>query len=767
MIGPESIEFAADDVIVYLAAAGAGKTSAIMNEMTRLLQTYRPDELAFVTFTRKGVAHGIERALQANPQLSADDLVHFKTLHALCFRELGLTHDNILEEAEIKEFNRGFGFNLTLSEAFELQSEDDKLLSRYDTARSGSAQDAFVHNYDAVRYTKLIKDYEEYKTKKNVVDFYDCLLKFREQNKPVNVKVAFIDEAQDLTPLQWEVCQIAFSLAEKIRIAGDDYQCQPPGSLILTRRGYIPIEKLAKDDCAIVWDRSGQAFYGFKNRDYGIKRSEHALVDSYLVDVEHDGTTTSFTQNHKMLVRWGKRDTSLRCVYLMRKGRDYRIGQCQIFNKSGITHLAFRMRQEQADGLWVLFVSSNKEEILIQEQLISLRYRLPQLCFTFRKEVADSVFRSCNTYTSAETCLSDFRLDIAFPLLTDSRIRSQSGGTSIFECEACNLLPDIMLLPKLGSDHRRTLWVPFKRSRRVYTGLVYGLDVEKYHTYVTDNIVTHNSLFTYAGASPQTLIALSERYRKTKLETSYRLPKAVYRFAKGITRLIGNKVDKDFVPAKDFEGFVREVSDRNMLVRWIEKDLADNGATPYRWYLLFRNNCFIEETSALLDQYLIPYHTAQDFCIPANELAQIKRFYNYRKKGFGNEEAFERFCKEHNIKDIEEDFTESDLIASEKRYVYFSYVQKFGVEALAEMANKEPFLLLSTTHRVKGGEADFVVVFLDCTRRVAENAMLNMDEELRVLYVACTRAKTGLFLAASRGKDGLDKIVDAVKEQVA
>jgi superfamily I DNA/RNA helicase len=94
-------------------------------------------------------------------------------------------------------------------------------------------------------------------------------------------------------------------------------------------------------------------------------------------------------------------------------------------------------------------------------------------------------------------------------------------------------------------------------------------------------------------------------------------------------------------------------------------------------------------------------------------------------------------------------------------------VQKFGIEGLVEMANKEPFLLLSTTHRVKGGEADFVVTFLDCTRRVAENAMLNMDEELRVLYVACTRAKIGLFLAASRGKYGLDNVIDVVKEQVA
>jgi superfamily I DNA/RNA helicase len=275
------------------------------------------------------------------------------------------------------------------------------------------------------------------------------------------------------------------------------------------------------------------------------------------------------------------------------------------------------------------------------------------------------------------------------------------------------------------------------------------------------------SLFTYAGAAPGVFISLSERYRKVKLETSYRLPRAVYRFTKGITELIADKIDKDFKPAKDVEGFVEEASDRNLLMSRIQKDMSDNGLTPYRWYLLFRNNCFIDEVAGLLEQYTIPYHTSRGFCIPEKDLVKIKRFYNYRKQGFGSKDAFEKFCKDHNIKDINEDFTESGLIPSEKRYIYSSYVQKFGVERLVEMANKEPFLLLSTTHRVKGGEADFVVTFLDCTRRVSENVGSNMDEELRVLYVACTRAKAGLFLATSRGEYGLDRVIDVVKDRVA
>ena len=496
----ENITFNTDDVKVTLAAAGSGKTTALMDEMTELLKVYRPDEIAFVTYTRKGVAHGKERALQANPQIAADDLVHFKTLHALCFRELGLEHASIITRKSMDEFNRRYGFNVTLRKEFEKQTDDDKLLVRYDANRNGSVKGIFVdENYDEERYKFLVCCYEKFKAEKRLVDFHDCLLRFKDANKPVNVKVAFIDEAQDLTLLQWEVCRIAFSTCEKVRIAGDDYQ----------------------------------------------------------------------------------------------------------------------------------------------------------------------------------------------------------------------------------------------------------------------------SLFTYAGASPRTLIGLAKRYKADKIEVSYRLPAAVYRFAKGITHLITDKIDKDFRPVKSVEGFVDYSVDRNALMRRIRKDYKENSALSYRWYLLFRNNYFIDEIAMILEQFTIPYHTSKGFCLNVEELARVKRYYNFRKQGFSNEETLKAFCEKYHIKDINDDFTDSDLIPSERRFVYFDYVEKYGIEKLEEMSRREPFLLLSTTHQVKGGEADFVVVFLDCTRQVDKNSLVNLDEELRVLYVACTRAKLGLYLVASKGRYGLDGLVDLAKEMAA
>jgi superfamily I DNA/RNA helicase len=240
----------------------------------------------------------------------------------------------------------------------------------------------------------------------------------------------------------------------------------------------------------------------------------------------------------------------------------------------------------------------------------------------------------------------------------------------------------------------------------------------------------------------------------------------VYRFARGVTALIGDKIEKDFKPVKDVEGFVEDLPDRTALMRKIRMDLEKNGPLPGRWYLLFRNNYFASGVASLLEQHAVPYHTAKGFCLNERQLMKIKRYYNYQKLGYGGKEAFERFCAEHNIKDVNDDFIDSDLIPSERRYVYWDYVQKYGIDALVEMSEKEPFLTLSTTHKVKGGEADYVAVFLDCTKKVGENALINIDEELRVLYVACTRAKIGLYLCDASGmsSNNLSRIVEAVKE---
>ena len=93
-------------------------------------------------------------------------------------------------------------------------------------------------------------------------------------------------------------------------------------------------------------------------------------------------------------------------------------------------------------------------------------------------------------------------------------------------------------------------------------------------------------------------------------------------------------------------------------------------------------------------------------------------------------------------------------------------MKKFGIEELTTLAKAEPYLLLATTYKVKGGECDYCAVFLDTTKLVSQNTMLDLDSELRVLYVACSRPRIGLYLVPSVGRYGMDNVIDLVREMV-
>ena len=70
----------------------------------------------------------------------------------------------------------------------------------------------------------LSEELKRYKKEKGLKDFTDLLEEFiKQENKP-SFEVLFIDEAQDLSLIQWEMVRSLWSKAKKTYIAGDDDQ---------------------------------------------------------------------------------------------------------------------------------------------------------------------------------------------------------------------------------------------------------------------------------------------------------------------------------------------------------------------------------------------------------------------------------------------------------------------------------------------------------------------------------------------------------------
>ncbi len=485
--------FNTEDVTVLLAPAGAGKTTWLIDKIKQSLLKYEPEQIAFATFTRKGVIEGKERICK-EVHITEESLPYFRTWHSLTFSELGYTKEMMMDYKQIQKFNAAFKFNLIPDADSSTDSYDNKLLAWYDLTRSGKEIPTLDEGFDSAKYRRFVNAYESFKKAYGLKDFYDCLIDFVAVGEPINAKVGFIDEAQDLTELQWRVASKAFSSCETIYIAGDDFQ----------------------------------------------------------------------------------------------------------------------------------------------------------------------------------------------------------------------------------------------------------------------------AIYSYAGARPEILISMAKHFKTIKLEKSYRIPKSVYRLASNITEALKIATPKDYAPAYNKEGKVEVIDNESELLYKVSTQY-ERTDDAVEWYLLFRCNAFVRRATKYLYNACVPFFDSKGFCIRNSELSKLSIYNNLFKEGANLRVDKDAFMKRYGITGKEDCFTDTDLFDEDRKYIILSYVEKYGLRKLKLLSKDKQNILVSTVHKIKGGEAKKVVFFLDVTRKVFASRYEDMDGELRLLYVACTRAKEELYLVKSQGEYGLDDIILSLK----
>ena len=477
-------------------------TRRLIEEVSKELETRRPEELAFVTFTRKGAEEGLRRVC-SKLMFEPEDLPYFRTLHSLTFHALNLKGTQMFGRLDQRKFNKEFGYNVNRCEVDTgkvAATTDSLYLDFYDMERSGALTSKQLAEADIEKayYNQIVRDYEAYKAREEKVDFFDCLIKYVENGEALPVKVAMIDEAQDITALQWKVIDKAFKKAEKIIIAGDDKQ----------------------------------------------------------------------------------------------------------------------------------------------------------------------------------------------------------------------------------------------------------------------------SIYAYSGARPDFLIQLSKQFPVEHLSKSYRIPYSVYKLSVAITNFIGEKTEQKAEPRmENGEGMVMQLNGLERILNFLDESCIKDDPDKTAWYILARNNCFLEEPKKVLEEALIPYWTADGFFMGGEIMKRLKDYENFKMEGYRDPKKKEDFQRKFGIEDFTQPFTETNLFTEGRKWVYASYIEKYGLKKLEEMCKWNPQVLVSTIHHVKGGECQNCAIMLDTTRKTKGNVFENIDEELRILYVGVTRAKENLFLIDSKNGEGYDKILEVIKQE--
>ena len=209
-----------------------------MNEVHRYVQKGTPlDQIGYFAFTRKAAGEARDRFLAKNEHLTKKDIKYFQTLHSLAFNNLGLKEENVMQEGNYKAIGETCGIQIKYA-AYETNnfngifSSNSEYLSLINLARVKqiSAEQQFNLNEHLTWITRgkllaIEKEINNYKQTYGLIDFTDMLQKFLDKGKSPTFKVIFVDEAQDLSLIQWSMIK---KIEEKTQcdvwIAGDDDQ---------------------------------------------------------------------------------------------------------------------------------------------------------------------------------------------------------------------------------------------------------------------------------------------------------------------------------------------------------------------------------------------------------------------------------------------------------------------------------------------------------------------------------------------------------------
>ena len=210
---------------LVIGGPGAGKTTRLLEIMIEFLHRgIKPERIAFVSFTRKA-------AQEARDRTKGKKLPYFKTLHSLATKELNIQRNGLLTREHYAELSKLLGMNLAgqIDEEFNYLDKGDRylFLTGYAKTKKILLWKAFCERGEDLDFPTLElvdSTIQKYKDDIGIVDFNDVLSNYITKCPPLDIDLAIIDEAQDLSPLQWEMVNHMTSRCPHIYYAGDDDQ---------------------------------------------------------------------------------------------------------------------------------------------------------------------------------------------------------------------------------------------------------------------------------------------------------------------------------------------------------------------------------------------------------------------------------------------------------------------------------------------------------------------------------------------------------------
>ena len=657
--------------ICVIAGAGSGKTTTLVSRVEKLLNNGAdPSSMVCITFTTMA-AQEMRSRLNYIPGFSK---MFVGTIHSFAYkilREAGkrcklLTDTK--EDAMMKYLVKTYGKYLTpevydqwckyryLVRCGKMKSYEMKgcLTEDQEAERMILADDKDVtylfknknsYNKDELAYKILVeekvastsKDYPEtvksLALKNNYITFNALLEECKTllENKKMRIQYLFVDEFQDVGIFEYRF--LLGLNAENVFVVGDDYQCQPEGTKVTMFNGEEKfIEDIQIGDPVITYHNSQYLKYTPHFKETYAARvqdiSVHKVTQLHEITV-NEYYKSRYTYNHKCYTSIhleGNENSFLSYIIQNDKGW-YRVGICETFygGKNKKFHFPVVMQREKACKGWILGFHKDRKNAKLAVLSVIRNFNLPKLSWIPRTD-KDNTKLIESTYTNTgditlqvAQCLKMFGRSIEYPYRYGGDDRHFTHRW-MFITQACNIIPGLMdmYIPD-ETKHKRYSVTGNKIIRGDFT--VYGLDVSKYHNYIADKILTHNSIYGFKGADFEYFKAISEspNFKTYKLTNNYRCSSKIVKYSNSVIDKIDDVIPKKCQSKSGITGgsIIKEEGGARVVMKYVSLiDRRDYG----RWFILTRSNNDLCDVTRIFDRNNIPYVSFKQGNLNADEL---------------------------------------------------------------------------------------------------------------------------------------------------
>ena len=265
---------------IIFGPPGTGKTTRLLNIVEQELRIgVPPDRIAYLAFTRKAAQEAVQRAC-TKFKLDKKDLPWFRTIHSFVFKSMNYSQDEIMKPkhyAELSDIIKVPLVSVTSADEVGVSIHNNEHLHIYDLSRArGTTLKQEYKRYGQVdggfeKTNYITKSLIKYKNTMHVRDYTDLLEDYCNQGAVPNLEVVIVDEAQDMSYLQWQVVDKIMKHAARVYLAGDDDQA------IFDWAGADPNRLINAKD----WEKE------VLQQSYRIPKTSHDIADRLITRIKH------------------------------------------------------------------------------------------------------------------------------------------------------------------------------------------------------------------------------------------------------------------------------------------------------------------------------------------------------------------------------------------------------------------------------------------------------------------------------------------------